>query len=255
MLLASVGVDSTLRAASPGHRLNVVYPQEGVQGTGRRYPASALSADLRHVSLKHNGDDRVTVERRILNKGLDARQDVAERMYSKYAPEMDEIYRYDTITSIEVLDKVETTYTMSVDDPLHQFVADGVIHKNTAAEVLKTTLRMATETKLFEETGATLIAPIYDEITASVPKASAIEYIRRLMPLMAITPPGHAIPMVPEVSIGRNNWGYKVELGDNPTDDQILEAIYGKAEEMPVEEGFDYDEVFGGDEEVWEVAS
>lgn len=43
-----------------------------------------------------------------------------------------EAYRYDRIVSIEVLDVEEHTYTMAVNDPLHQFVADGVIHQNSA---------------------------------------------------------------------------------------------------------------------------
>ncbi len=45
-------------------------------------------------------------------------------------------YRYTRIKEIRVLDEVEHTYTMSVDDDLHQFVADGVITHNSSAHCL-----------------------------------------------------------------------------------------------------------------------
>jgi hypothetical protein len=61
---------------------------------------------------------------------------VAERLLEKNAEPDFEIYRYDTIEKIEILNKQEDTYTMSVQDNLHQFVADGVIHKNTAFHIL-----------------------------------------------------------------------------------------------------------------------
>jgi DNA polymerase-1 len=96
-----------------------------------------------------------------------------------------------------------------------------------AADILKVVLAEAHRTELFSSTGSVLIAPIYDEITSSVPKGSAVEYIRRLVELMAVTPPGHAIPMEAEVSIGARNWGELIELGANPTDDAILAACEG----------------------------
>jgi DNA polymerase-1 len=111
-----------------------------------------------------------------------------------------------------------------------------------AAEILKIVLRKTVETRLFEETGARLIAPIYDEITSSVPKATTIEYIRRLSELMAITPPGHCVPQVPEIAIGRECWGYRKELKANPSDEAILAAIEGPApERAPEAEGVELD--------------
>lgn len=48
-----------------------------------------------------------------------------------------EVYGYGEIKEIRVLDRVEDTYTLSVNDPLHQFTADGFIHKNTGADVTR----------------------------------------------------------------------------------------------------------------------
>lgn len=41
---------------------------------------------------------------------------------------------YIEIKSIRVLDVYANTFTLQVDDPLHQFVADGVITHNSGGE-------------------------------------------------------------------------------------------------------------------------
>ncbi len=100
--------------------------------------------------------------------------------------------------------------------------------QSCAADILKHVLSEARKTRLFQETNSILIAPIYDEITSSVNKAACIEYIRRIIPMMEVTPPGHAVPMVAEVSIGHESWGEQIELGANPSDEAILAALEGK---------------------------
>lgn len=108
--------------------------------------------------------------------------------------------------------------------------------QGTAADILKVVLRECHETKLFKETGAVLIAPVYDEVTSSVPKAAAVEYIERLTSIMELTPPGHQVPMVAEVEVGRDNWGAQsdynpggmIELGASPSADAILAACEGR---------------------------
>lgn len=46
------------------------------------------------------------------------------------------VYRYNEITEIQVLDQFETTYTLSVPGS-HRFDSEGVISKNTAADMIK----------------------------------------------------------------------------------------------------------------------
>lgn len=96
--------------------------------------------------------------------------------------------------------------------------------QSTASDILKLVFNSAYETKLFEETKSVLIAPVYDEVLASVPVHHAVEYIFRAQKIMNVTPPGHAIPMMAEVSIGRN-WCDQEELGDNPSEKKIEAAI------------------------------
>jgi hypothetical protein len=80
-----------------------------------------------------------------------------------------EIYRFDTITKIEVLDEYEDTYTMSVDDPLHQFVADGVITKNSAFHCLLWSLIQIQEKIKKYNLKTLLIGQIHDSIVADSP--------------------------------------------------------------------------------------
>ena len=96
-----------------------------------------------------------------------------------------------------------------------------------AADILKVVMNRAYESNLFEETKAVLVAPVYDEIVASVPAHNAVEFTHRLQAIMNITPPGHAIPMMAEASIGKN-WCDQEELGDNPSP-KVIEACIMRA--------------------------
>ncbi len=89
-----------------------------------------------------------------------------------------------------------------------------------AADILKVVLAKCYDTNLFKRYGAKLIAPIYDELGASVPKEAAVEYTQELISYMEVTPPGHKVPMVAEVAIG-NNWADLTEIGDHPTKEAI----------------------------------
>jgi len=93
-----------------------------------------------------------------------------------------------------------------------------------AADILKVVLSGCQKTKLFEETGATFYAPVYDEILASVPIDNLFEYCERMQTLMNITPPGHAIPMMAEVSVGPS-WFPMTELGDRPSEKKLIACV------------------------------
>lgn len=94
-----------------------------------------------------------------------------------------------------------------------------------AADILKKVLSDARKTKLFPQTKAVMMAPVYDEIFSSVPIPAIPEYCARLQELMNLTPPGHNVPMVAEISIGAYSWGNQEELGSYPSDEAIAEAL------------------------------
>lgn len=96
--------------------------------------------------------------------------------------------------------------------------------QGTAADILKVVMTAAWDTKLFQETGAILMAPVYDEAVCSVPAKNAYEFCQRLQSLMNVTPPGHAIPMLSEFSLGLS-WGSLHELGDNPSQRRVESTV------------------------------
>ncbi len=85
--------------------------------------------------------------------------------------------------------------------------------QSTAADVLKLVLRKIVMTRLCEETGATLYAPVYDELVASVPVSKVIEFIERLSKIMQMAIPRTPVVLDTSASFGLN-WGDQIELND-----------------------------------------
>lgn len=103
--------------------------------------------------------------------------------------------------------------------------------QGTAADILKIVLKEAVLLRLQERTGACFIAPVYDEIVASVPKKSVVQYINEMVNIMEVTLPGTEVKLGTSVSIGKN-WGQQKELEEimepsqsRPTEQQILKVL------------------------------
>ncbi len=92
------------------------------------------------------------------------------------------------------------------------------------ANVLKIVLREYVTKNIAERTGATLIAPIYDELVLSCPKKTAYSLITELSNIMELTLPRIGITLETSVSIG-NTWGEQTEIGRHPTEDQVNKVI------------------------------
>lgn len=96
-----------------------------------------------------------------------------------------------------------------------------------AADILKVVMTGTEEKGIFvDPRKAVLYAPVYDEIVSSVHMDYCFEYVEVMQDLMNVTPPGHPIPMMGEVSIGMN-WADQVELGDRPSERKIV-ALFDK---------------------------
>lgn len=107
--------------------------------------------------------------------------------------------------------------------------------QGAAADVLKVVLRKIVTTKLMEETRATIMAPVYDEVVSSVPISKAIEYINRMSDIMEMELPGLNISLSSSVSLGLT-WGDQKELGKRP----LLEVMEEELSRLDKE----YDEYF-----------
>lgn len=105
----------------------------------RKYPIRAITRQVNKVSsINYYNNNQYITDCRTFNgfkKEKCCSQYIGERIIEKNGVNSD-IYRYDSIKTIKIINKIETTYSMSVDDAKHQFVADGVIHKNSAFHCL-----------------------------------------------------------------------------------------------------------------------
>lgn len=80
---------------------------------------------------------------------------------------------YDTtpLVSACTLDRVEDTYTLAVEDPLHRFDAEGVIAKNTASEITKLAMLAIYQDGYITQTGTRMLIQVHDEIVFKIPLA------------------------------------------------------------------------------------
>lgn len=93
-----------------------------------------------------------------------------------------------------------------------------------AAEILKVVMREIVLQKIAKRFGATIYAPVYDEIVASVPIKHVYDYLEAMANIMEIEIPGTSVRLATSVSIGRN-WGEQDELGERPSRETVEEAI------------------------------
>ena len=99
------------------------------------------------------------------------------------------------------------------------------IVQGCAADILKIVLTQSERQGIFSNPHkAVMYAPVYDEVLSSVHMDYCFEYVEKMQDIMNLTPPGHAIPMMGEVSVGMN-WCDQVELGDRPAERKLTELF------------------------------
>lgn len=149
------------------------------------------------------------------------------------------IYGHKKIKKIKILDQVEETYTLSVKDPLHRFEADGVITKNSGADIMKMSMVMLY--KEFSKQGwiqgddpkARFMLTVHDEIVFEVKH----EMLMEVMPVIEriMTEPGRmkkwrvqleVEPLIdahwdPKYDYHKIMKGYIPEAGKKPKDSDI----------------------------------
>ena len=118
-----------------------------------------------------------------------------------------ECYHYDTIEKIERLNEYGKTYTLSVEDELHQFVADGVITKNSASDICVLSMEE------LNRKGLSVRLNVHDEVGFYIREDELEEQIPIIIREM-VRPklPWLNIPISVEVKIGKN-WFEMEEVG------------------------------------------
>lgn len=92
------------------------------------------------------------------------------------------------------------------------------------ADLLKVVLSGAVKTRVFQKHSAYLLAPVYDEILAEVPKVNLHSYLHKMSDLMEVYLPGLEVPMVADCSFGPS-WGEQIEVGVRPSLEKVNEVL------------------------------
>jgi DNA polymerase I-like protein with 3'-5' exonuclease and polymerase domains len=106
----------------------------------------------------------------------------------KYGVEPPQLYETSAVVSKKALGYEEETYTLSVQDAGHRFDSEGVIHKNTGADVIKIALYRVW--KYIRNGGyqdeVRIMMPIHDEIMFEVRADLLDKHIPRLIEVMQL---------------------------------------------------------------------
>jgi intein/homing endonuclease len=218
VLAASVGFDSFMVEADTKKAWRVTFHAEKFNGKPpRRYPIEAVKNQMAEVSLENYEDGRNAwiTDKRCFTKG-EITQYVGERMLERNAPKNAEVYRYDSIVEISILSKKETTYTMSVNDALHQFVADGVIHKNSAFHCLLWSLIQVNRQLCKYKMRSLIVGQIHDSLVGDVRVEELRDYLEIVEQVTTVDLRKHydwlVVPPEIEYEIATDNWFEKQEF-------------------------------------------
>lgn len=173
LLSYGLGYDSSIKKTKNGFKLSFrqikkyskKYVKVGrfLNTSNRRYPRDGFDKFMENKEYKLSTHCSIKIaNKRAIRSGKPFTQTVAERIINELDPNY-EIYRYDKIKKITIHNKIEETYTMSVNDNLHQFVADGVITKNSAFHCLLWSM-IKINNILKKRYRSRIVAEIHDEI-------------------------------------------------------------------------------------------
>lgn len=181
VLASGVGFDSFLVKTKSGWKVS--FSWRGVNAKSPRlYPVKAITTQVEKVqSLNYSDRNQAVTDERCLRNAYEGKaptQYVGERIIEKSGGSDKEIYRFDRIKKIEILKKQGPTYTMSVYDPIHQFVADGVITKNSAAHCTLQSMLYIREQLRRQKMRSRLIGEIHDAIVAEVHPNELEHYVK-----------------------------------------------------------------------------
>jgi len=179
ILSTVVGFDSILRQSETGWRLDFTWKGKNKKPI-RKMPRATINKALLRKDIKFpKWDCEAILEKRHIREGKDISQYVAERIIKRFNSSF-ETYRYDTIKSITTLESIDNTYTMSVDNELHQFIADGVITKNSAFHCLLWAFIELDRIMQEEKWDTRIIGQIHDAIILDV-HPDELEHVKKVI--------------------------------------------------------------------------
>lgn len=214
ILSYGLGFDSVLSSTKAGAwLLRFNWNRKSVKST-RRYPWRVVNSKVKRVeSVNYLDRNQYITDLRAFSAKSDPTQFVGERLIERNGSGGEQIYRFDSISKIEVLGHSETTYTMSVNDPLHQFVADGVIHKNSAFHCLLWTLIQVNRAIRKYKMKSRIVMQIHDSIVGDVRVNELRDYEEIIEETVKVKLREHykwmAVPLEIENELAIKNWHEK----------------------------------------------
>ncbi len=133
------------------------------------------------------------------------------------------IYAYKRLVSKEALGREENTYTLSVAHPLHRFESEGVITKNSGADILKISLVKLVREFLLRrwlksyggDDSVRLVMTVHDEVVFEIREDRVAEAVPILVKIMEspYKMVGWKVPLVVEPDLG-TSWAAKISWAD-----------------------------------------
>lgn len=217
MMITPFGFDSNLCKTKDGWLLRV-HENNNRQRPHRKYPRAAVDAitggKIRRGDYDNQSEYRTDTSC-YYRKGTEISQRVGERIIQTRDPEA-EIYRFDQVVKIESLSKKAVTYTMSVDDPLHQFSAGGVICKNSAFHCLLWSLVQIQKEFRKRKMKSRIILQIHDSLLIDTPKSEVSDVIEIIKRVAIKEVAEHwkwiTVPLEVEFERAESNWFSKEKI-------------------------------------------
>ena len=169
----------------------------------------SLYPNLKKADFKKYSD--YILYRRWTNKGTSSIYHFFELLQRNKLKMESPIYIWHKIKKIRRLEKKETTYTLSINEGSHRFDSEGVISKNTAADLMK--MAMVEISSKFKVQSSKLLLQVHDELVFEIPEKEvrpAAEVIKKIMENVYQL----AVPLKVEIEVG-DNWGEMSRLTVN----------------------------------------
>jgi len=103
--------------------------------------------------------------------------------------------------------------------------------QGTGSDIMKVIMSEMLRTDLLGKVNGSLMVAPYDEVAISVPRAAAWDAWCMMKEVMTVTPPGHVVSQLPELKASALNWGTCIELGADPTEQEVNDMFDKQLEE------------------------
>lgn len=159
--------------------------------------------------------------------------------------QLEDTYLYSALVEKTYLGREEVTYSLCLQDESHSYDSNGIISKNTCADLMKIALGSSHKHIMDNNLSSRvrILLAVHDEIVFEVPQQELNDHLRWIVPLMCKTPKGWPVQLSVDVEVGRS-WGEAHPLkdldgiisGSNPEVIRSTEKVDALAE-APITDG------------------